>query len=277
MANTREVHSPQIAPPVVIVICIAGAVVLVILIAALSRLCRRVRADADEDQDNKAWNPNRRNPDQDKYMEGVRWRTNAEIWQTAYNEDYRRGWYRDFIEERRIQRDVGWTSVGLDSSSGGGTEQSGEVSAEEFLTYANDNPYQDLLDKRSKETSQGSNLPTRSSPTRNPPVIRLDNVESAVVQGHTDKGYASLGDEHIVNDESQDVVDTHLPSNSLYAPRQSRMLRSSSVYSGDALLPSSHLHLVHSSSKYALGQPAGPKDAQTGNGAGPEHNSQREV
>lgn len=237
MANTREVHGPKIAPPVVIVICIAGAVVLVILVAALSRLCRGVRADADEDQDNKAWNPNRRNSDQDKYMEGVRWRTNAEIWQTAYNEDYRRGWYRDLIEERRTQRDVGWTSVGLDSSSGGGTvhphhasnpavcavelwtniqEQGGEVSAEEFLTYANDNPYQDLLDKRSKETSQGSNLPTRSSPTRNPPVIRLDNVESAVVQGHTDKGYASSGDKHIVNDESRDVVDTHLRSNSLY-------------------------------------------------------------
>lgn len=103
MANNNEPTGPAIAPTLVIVTCISSAVVLVIIVAALYRLCRRARAEPDEDVENKTWNPNKRNKDQDKYMEEVRWRNNANVWKTANqrSEEYRPGWFRAHIEEQR--------------------------------------------------------------------------------------------------------------------------------------------------------------------------------
>lgn len=119
-SNTTQVSA--IASPVVIVICIAGAVVLVIIIAAVYRLCRRIRADANDSVEEKPWNPNLRNTNQDKYMEEVRWRNNATAWESAKADDgesYRRGWFRECLEEQRAQQTL-WTPVSLNGPDANG-------------------------------------------------------------------------------------------------------------------------------------------------------------
>lgn len=116
MTSNNAAQGFTIASPVVIVICIAGAVVLVIIIAAVYRLCRRVHTDTNDNIEERPWNPNLRNANQDKYMEEVRWRNNAIAWEHAKmdnDKDYRRGWFREHLEEQREQQQTEWTSVSL--------------------------------------------------------------------------------------------------------------------------------------------------------------------
>lgn len=126
MGANENMPVPAIAPPLAILICIAGAIVLVVIVAAMYRICRQSRVDADDDLEGKGWNPNKRNKDQDTYMEDVRYRNNAIAWEAANTTDrqeYRRGWFREHIEEQRALDQPGWTPV----STQRGTNESGGI------------------------------------------------------------------------------------------------------------------------------------------------------
>lgn len=129
MANDKNVPAPVLAPPVVILICIAGAVAVVIAAAAMYRLCGRANIGADEDVEGGTWNPNKRNKEQDKYMEEVRWRNNAFAWERAKQEkrhrnEYRRGWFKEQLERQRAREQGGWAAVSVNS-----TDEDGEMQA----------------------------------------------------------------------------------------------------------------------------------------------------
>ncbi|KAK5092152.1 hypothetical protein LTR70_005757 [Exophiala xenobiotica] len=249
MADDKNEPSPVLAPPVVILICIAGAVAVVIAAAAMYRLCRRANAGADDDVEGANWNPNKRNKEQDKYMEEVRWRNNAFAWERAKQEKrdrnvYRRGWFKEQLERQRAREQGGWTA-------------GREISAEEFLTNADGNPYQELLGQRTGQSPRQSRLSPektlRVAGNDMPRVIPEHGVpETAVLPqfGHFQAN--NTGVRITVNDESNDIVGLELLSSNKFPPRNLRMFRSSSIYSGDALLPSNHLHMVQSSSNYAL-------------------------
>lgn len=96
--NTTQVN-PTIAPPLLIGICILGAVVAVIITAALYKLCRRANASTDQDIENKTWNPNQRGIEQTRYMEEVRMRNRMYAWDRA-----KAG--RDERQEHGLERDV---------------------------------------------------------------------------------------------------------------------------------------------------------------------------
>lgn len=122
MAQSNQQTDPTIAPPLLILICIAAAVVIVVIVAALYRLCRRANAEANEDVEDQTWNPNKRNPEQDKYMEEVRWRNNASAWEHAKEvkqgqKEYRRCRFKDHIEAQRAKEQAGWTPVSLNGSN----------------------------------------------------------------------------------------------------------------------------------------------------------------
>lgn len=123
MSVNNSTPAPAIAPPLVILICIAGAIVLVVIFAAMYRICRQSRAAAEDDLEEKGWNSNKRNKDQDEYMKELRWRNNAMAWDAANTDrrEYRRGWFRDHIEEQRANNQPGFTPV----STQGGTNESG--------------------------------------------------------------------------------------------------------------------------------------------------------
>lgn len=116
MSNSNTNNAPALSPPVVIVVCIAGAVVLVIIFAAVYRLCRTVHANANDDLEGGQWNPNRREPAQVKYCQEVRWRNNASVWQSVNQDHCKRGWYWDLLEEQSTQAPVTLQNNGLSSS-----------------------------------------------------------------------------------------------------------------------------------------------------------------
>lgn len=121
MANDKNEPAPVLAPPVVILICIAGAVAVVIAAAAMYRICRRSNVGVDEDVEGETWNPNKRNLEQDKYMEEVRWRNNAFAWERAKEEkrgrnEYRRGWFKEQLERQRARERGGWAAVSVNST-----------------------------------------------------------------------------------------------------------------------------------------------------------------
>src|SRR5436853_5869418 len=108
MAQSNQQTVPAIAPPLLVLICIGAAVVVVVIVAAFYRLCRRANAEANEDVEDQNWNPNKRNREQDKYMEEVRWRNNASAWERAREvkqgqKEYRRCWFKDKIEAQRAK------------------------------------------------------------------------------------------------------------------------------------------------------------------------------
>lgn len=137
MSNSNANNGPAISPPVVIVVCIAAAVVLVIIFAAVSRFCRTAHADPEDDLEKGRWNPNRRNPDQMKYCEEVRWRNKASVWQSINQNLYKRGWYRDLLEEQRMQDQHHWTPVALESNSKTGDTDSPYQVCERSVKYFN--------------------------------------------------------------------------------------------------------------------------------------------
>lgn len=83
MANNNEQIAPPIAPPLLIGICILGAVITVIVTAALYKLCRRATTEADQEAGDRAWNPNQRSVEQSRYMEEVRLRNKMFTWDRA--------------------------------------------------------------------------------------------------------------------------------------------------------------------------------------------------
>lgn len=81
MPDSTDQARPVVAPPILIGICIVGAVVAVIISAALYKLCRRATAGADDEEvGDQAWNPNRRGSEQIRYMEEVRMRNKMFAW-----------------------------------------------------------------------------------------------------------------------------------------------------------------------------------------------------
>jgi len=134
MSDDKNQPSPVLAPPVVILICIAGAVAVVIAAAAMYRLCRRANAGAVDDVEGSNWNPNKRNKEQDKYMEEVRWRNNAFAWERAKQEKrdrnvYRRGWFKEQLERQRAREQGGWTAVSVNSTDEDGDMQAYDASS----------------------------------------------------------------------------------------------------------------------------------------------------
>lgn len=122
MAQNNQQTGPAIAPQFLILICIAVAVVAVVMVAALYRLCRRANAEAKEDVEVQNWNPNKRNREQDEYMEEVRWRNNASAWEHAREvkqgqKEYRRCWFKGHIDVQRAKEQAGWTPVSLKGSN----------------------------------------------------------------------------------------------------------------------------------------------------------------
>lgn len=122
MTTDKGNNAPVIAPPLVILICIAGAVATVIAVAAMSRLCRRGRTEAEGDIEGATWNPNKRNREQDKYMEEVRWRNNAFAWERAKEErrnrdEYKRGWFKEQLEHRRAREQVRGTPMNVNHTN----------------------------------------------------------------------------------------------------------------------------------------------------------------
>lgn len=96
MAESAGQSSPGIAPPLLIGVCILGAVVAVIITAALYKLCRRATAEADQDAGDKAWNPNQRGLEQSRYMEEVRMRNKMFAWdrsRAGKGEGYEQNWF----------------------------------------------------------------------------------------------------------------------------------------------------------------------------------------
>ena len=121
MAIDKGEKAAAIAPPLVILVCIAGAAAMVIAIAAISRLCHSGRTEAVGDIESASWNPNRRNQEQDKYMEEVRWRNNACAWERAKEEQrerirFQRGWFKEEIARQRGGEQGGWTSMSVDGT-----------------------------------------------------------------------------------------------------------------------------------------------------------------
>lgn len=83
MADNSGQAAPPIAPPLLIGICILGAVITVIVTAALYKLCRRATAEVDQVSAEKPWNPNQRSVEQSQYMEEVRLRNKMYAWERA--------------------------------------------------------------------------------------------------------------------------------------------------------------------------------------------------
>ncbi|KAK5954075.1 hypothetical protein OHC33_004646 [Knufia fluminis] len=221
----KDNAAPNIAPPLVILICIAGAAAVVIAAAALYRICRR---GPSEDIEGGTWNPNKRNREQDKYMEEVRWRNNAFAWERAKDQrrDYRRGWFKEELERQRAREQGGWTSVGVNSTDeDGGMHYDGqEISPEEFLTHAAENPYQELLEQRAGV--EQSHRESRFSPGKS-----QDNARTGMLQMTPEQEAAEIvappqlvhnqvnntGVRITVNDESDDIVDQELPSSNKFS------------------------------------------------------------
>ena len=134
MANAKDDKSPAIAPPLVILICIGGAVAVVVAAAAVYRICRRGNTGADEDVESTPWNPNKRNREQQKYMEEVRWRNNASAWGRAKDvrrdrHEYRRGWFQENLECERAREQGGWTPVSVNGTNEDGGMRSYDASS----------------------------------------------------------------------------------------------------------------------------------------------------
>lgn len=83
MANDSSQSAPPIAPPLLIGLCILGAVITVIVTAALYKLCRRATIEVDQEAGEKQWNPNQRSVEQSRYMEEVRLRNKMFAWDRA--------------------------------------------------------------------------------------------------------------------------------------------------------------------------------------------------
>lgn len=138
-SNKKDDSGPAIAPPLVILVCIAAAVAVVIAVAAMSLICRRGRSGADEDVEGGTWNPNKRNREQDRYMEEVRWRNNATVWERAKDEwrnrdEYQRGWFKDQLVRQRASEQGGWTAGSLNGTDENGGMHSYDAS---FLSQEN--------------------------------------------------------------------------------------------------------------------------------------------
>lgn len=89
-----EQQTPVLSPPIVILICILGALVLVVLGAVIYRLCRRSSESVtSDDGETVTFNPNKRSAEQTQRMEEVRWINNMYVWDRAREqENHEREW-----------------------------------------------------------------------------------------------------------------------------------------------------------------------------------------
>lgn len=83
MADNSGQSSLPIAPPLLIGLCILGAVITVIVTAALYKLCRRATVEVGQEAGEKTWKPNQRSVEQSRYMEEVRLRNKMFAWERA--------------------------------------------------------------------------------------------------------------------------------------------------------------------------------------------------
>lgn len=75
----------SITPPTIIFVCIAGAIIILLVAYSVDKIGRRAVSaiSGTEQSEPEKWNPNKRSQQQNEYMQKVRLRTKASIWDRA--------------------------------------------------------------------------------------------------------------------------------------------------------------------------------------------------